>query len=154
MGQHQTKSAWLGFENPPTEVEIGLTAQHVNNYTMSVVFIGFSWFKPHPRRFHSLSQKPQTVDRHKNTIEIDGSNPLSKKFKSTFRECFLSTILNCTVARLMCGKTGGLPRRQHRRPNHKPKNINAKTSRTPTTAIYMCFVDFTKAFDNISHEQM
>ena len=52
-----------------------------------------------------------------------------------------------------CRRTGGIPTRKgDRRPNHESQNTVAQGTQAPTT-LYMCFVDFKKEFDSISHDK-
>ena len=52
-----------------------------------------------------------------------------------------------------CRQTGGIPTRKgDKRPNHESQNTD--TEGTRATATILCFVDFKKAFDSISHDKL
>jgi len=53
-----------------------------------------------------------------------------------------------------CRRTGGIPSRKgNKRPDHEYQNTDAQ-GREHQQPFYMCFVDFKKAFDSISHDKL
>ena len=54
-----------------------------------------------------------------------------------------------------CRWTGGIPTRQgDKRSNHEPQRILMHKAHEHQQPLYVCFVDFKKAFDSISHDKL